>query len=350
MRRLLDRSPRLILLLAAPPRAAAAATRDEIIRDCADDGALQGDYSPAELRDARQNLPSDVAEYTDCGDVLRRAELRRRRAGKRRRRRHAGGGGGRGRPGGVAARRRRRRDADHATDAERAARSTTRATARERQPTSAASDIVPAPRGLARGRRAQRIPAHAARPRWSCSASAPLAARASPAVRRRVRRSPAAPAAPRRVARAGAPRAVARRAPTPRTARSASRCLLPRSRSTPRAASRSSRTPRPRSLLVARRRGCSRAARAGLHRRARRRRCTAAGTLAACSALAALHRALDRLVARPGRLVAGGQPDARLPRGVRRRRSRSCGSRPAAGRRCWTASRSPAWSSAARRC
>src|SRR3954449_8987509 len=62
-----------LILVVAPP--ALAASRGKIIRDCADDGQLQGPYSQSELRDARQNLPSDVAEYTDCADVLRRAEL-----------------------------------------------------------------------------------------------------------------------------------------------------------------------------------------------------------------------------------------------------------------------------------
>jgi hypothetical protein len=62
----------LLALLTASP--ASASTRNKIIKDCADDGVLQGKYSPSALRDARQNLPSDVAEYTDCADVLRRAE------------------------------------------------------------------------------------------------------------------------------------------------------------------------------------------------------------------------------------------------------------------------------------
>jgi hypothetical protein len=62
----------LLGVVAAP---ASAGPRDKIIEDCADDGVLQGNYSPSELRDARKNLPSDVAEYTDCADVLRRAEL-----------------------------------------------------------------------------------------------------------------------------------------------------------------------------------------------------------------------------------------------------------------------------------
>jgi hypothetical protein len=61
----------LLALFAAP---AQASTRNKIIKDCADDGVLQGHYSPSDLRDAQQHLPSDVAEYTDCSDVLRRAE------------------------------------------------------------------------------------------------------------------------------------------------------------------------------------------------------------------------------------------------------------------------------------
>jgi hypothetical protein len=69
----------LALLLAAAP--AQASVRDKIIRDCADDSVLQGDYTAQQLRDARQNLPSDVAEYTDCADVLRRAELPDRGSG-----------------------------------------------------------------------------------------------------------------------------------------------------------------------------------------------------------------------------------------------------------------------------
>jgi hypothetical protein len=53
--------------------AANAASTTQILRDCADDGVLQGDYTPAELRKARQNIPTDTDEYTDCRDVLARA-------------------------------------------------------------------------------------------------------------------------------------------------------------------------------------------------------------------------------------------------------------------------------------
>ena len=60
-------------LFAVIPTAANAASTTQILRDCADDGVLQGDYTPAELRKARQNIPTDTDEYTDCRDVLARA-------------------------------------------------------------------------------------------------------------------------------------------------------------------------------------------------------------------------------------------------------------------------------------
>src|SRR3954468_20584628 len=60
----------LVLGLFAVVPAANAASTTQILRDCADDGVLQGDYKPAELRKARQNIPTDTDEYTDCRDVL----------------------------------------------------------------------------------------------------------------------------------------------------------------------------------------------------------------------------------------------------------------------------------------
>src|SRR5215213_1733056 len=62
----------LLLALVAAPAANAASTT-QILRDCADDGVLQGNYPPSELRRARQNIPTDTDEYTDCRDVLARA-------------------------------------------------------------------------------------------------------------------------------------------------------------------------------------------------------------------------------------------------------------------------------------
>jgi hypothetical protein len=61
----------LVLLAAAP--AALADTRDDIIRDCNDDGRLAGDYTPSQIRDARKHIPADVDQYSDCRDVLTRA-------------------------------------------------------------------------------------------------------------------------------------------------------------------------------------------------------------------------------------------------------------------------------------
>jgi hypothetical protein len=61
----------LTLLVAAP--AAMAGTRSQIIADCYDDGKLDGNYSPSEIRDARNNLPADIDQYSDCRDVLARA-------------------------------------------------------------------------------------------------------------------------------------------------------------------------------------------------------------------------------------------------------------------------------------
>ncbi|MDA0171496.1 hypothetical protein OJ998_20515 [Solirubrobacter taibaiensis] len=59
-----------VLLLV--PSAAQAQTQ-EILRDCNDDGVLQGDYSASAMRTARNNMPTELDEYGDCRDVLTRA-------------------------------------------------------------------------------------------------------------------------------------------------------------------------------------------------------------------------------------------------------------------------------------
>jgi hypothetical protein len=63
----------LAALLVATPAAHADGTRTKILRDCQDDGILQGDYTAAQMRDARDNQPAELLEYSDCGDVLTRA-------------------------------------------------------------------------------------------------------------------------------------------------------------------------------------------------------------------------------------------------------------------------------------
>src|SRR3954451_1142192 len=69
MRRLLP----LLIALFLLPTAAALASGGKVIRECTDDGRLQGHYSQKDLRDALSSLPSDIDEYTDCRDVIRRA-------------------------------------------------------------------------------------------------------------------------------------------------------------------------------------------------------------------------------------------------------------------------------------
>jgi hypothetical protein len=74
----------LTALLLLAPAAQADATRNKILREC-QSGQLTGDYTAREIRDARNNIPDDLDQYTDCRDVLTRALLSR-----------AGGGSGSG--------------------------------------------------------------------------------------------------------------------------------------------------------------------------------------------------------------------------------------------------------------
>ena len=48
----------------------AQASPQAVIRDCADDGSLDGKYSNDDLRSARDNLPADLDEYSDCREVI----------------------------------------------------------------------------------------------------------------------------------------------------------------------------------------------------------------------------------------------------------------------------------------
>lgn len=75
-------------VLAAPVPALAQNRSDEIIRDCYEDGKLDGSYSQEELDNAEDDLPSDVDEYSDCRSVIASARGR-------------GGQGNRGGSGGV---------------------------------------------------------------------------------------------------------------------------------------------------------------------------------------------------------------------------------------------------------
>ena len=58
----------LAALLVLP--AVAAASPDAVIRDCSKDEKLDGRYSNADLRYARDHLPSDLEEYSSCREVI----------------------------------------------------------------------------------------------------------------------------------------------------------------------------------------------------------------------------------------------------------------------------------------
>jgi hypothetical protein len=71
----------MLLLLAAAvalalPAASSAQRSDEIIRDCAQDGDLDGNYSQEELDEAYENMPSDIDEYSNCRSVIDAARER----------------------------------------------------------------------------------------------------------------------------------------------------------------------------------------------------------------------------------------------------------------------------------
>jgi hypothetical protein len=79
----------LLALLVAAPAALADSTRTKILREC-QDGRLAGSYTSSQIRDALNNIPDDIDQYSDCRDVLRGALLN-----------GAGGGGSGGGAGGL---------------------------------------------------------------------------------------------------------------------------------------------------------------------------------------------------------------------------------------------------------
>lgn len=57
--------------------------------DCGDDGVVNQAHSQSDFTDALKNPPADAAEYTDCLDQIRQAQIRASQGGGA-----AGGGGG----------------------------------------------------------------------------------------------------------------------------------------------------------------------------------------------------------------------------------------------------------------
>src|SRR3954454_10625894 len=59
-----------LAVLVLPPPAPAHASANQVLRDCIYDGKLDHHYSNAELRRARDHMPSDADEYSDCRDII----------------------------------------------------------------------------------------------------------------------------------------------------------------------------------------------------------------------------------------------------------------------------------------
>ncbi len=57
-----------LAVLALAPLAAASPTA--VVRDCAEDGSLDGSYSDADKRAALGQIPADIDEYSDCRSVI----------------------------------------------------------------------------------------------------------------------------------------------------------------------------------------------------------------------------------------------------------------------------------------
>ena len=62
----------LLTLLALAP-ASALASSEQVLEDC-QDGRIDKKYSAKELRDAIEDMPADLDEYTSCREVIRSAQ------------------------------------------------------------------------------------------------------------------------------------------------------------------------------------------------------------------------------------------------------------------------------------
>ena len=85
----------IVALCALVLPAVASASPSQVIRDCQTDGDLDRKYSNEDLRKAEDNIPADVAEYSDCSEVIAGAVT----AGSNKNRGQSGGGGGGGEAG-----------------------------------------------------------------------------------------------------------------------------------------------------------------------------------------------------------------------------------------------------------
>ena len=84
----------LLATLLCAPAARAADTTTKIWRDCVEDSVLDGHYTLAQLREARNHPPADGLEYTDCTDLLARAIAAKTSSSHSGGTSNGGGGGG----------------------------------------------------------------------------------------------------------------------------------------------------------------------------------------------------------------------------------------------------------------
>ena len=66
-------------LLVSP--ASAVASGEDVLVDCNDNGRLDEQYTQKEYADAIANIPTDLDEYTNCREVIRRAQAGRAGSG-----------------------------------------------------------------------------------------------------------------------------------------------------------------------------------------------------------------------------------------------------------------------------
>jgi hypothetical protein len=97
----IPRARRVAVLLAAATAlavpSAAHASGSAVIKDCINNGHLTKSYSAKDYADALKSIPTDVAEYSDCADIIQRAQLsagRKSSSGSSSSSTTGGGGGG----------------------------------------------------------------------------------------------------------------------------------------------------------------------------------------------------------------------------------------------------------------
>jgi hypothetical protein len=73
LRRLLAAAALSVCLLV--PSGSALASGADVLKDCSNNGRLSKTYTQKEYRQALAQMPTDLREYSDCADIIRRAEL-----------------------------------------------------------------------------------------------------------------------------------------------------------------------------------------------------------------------------------------------------------------------------------